>query len=314
MLKNKIRNFLHEDYWGVGLIEDSIQNVALKKNKKKITWLNLAKKNEFAADPFIYQKKGDYNIVYIFYELFSFHKMKGSLAYAKYDIKKKEILENKIIIDEKFHLSYPFILEVDDKLYIIPECSESKNIYIYECKDFPLIWEKQTLIKGFSGIDNTILKHNNKWWLFTTNKDEGQHSHLYIFYSDDLTGEWYPHKKNPVKIDISSSRSAGEFISFEGKLFRPSMDNSNSYGQRIKINLIKDLSEEKFNEITIREISPIKNSKYPHKLHTINGNNSVAIIDSAKLISLFKNYLVFKTKINRIKIKIKNVIKYSKLQ
>tara|TARA_Y200000002_G_scaffold343605_1_gene316207 strand:- start:8231 stop:9166 length:936 start_codon:yes stop_codon:yes gene_type:complete len=311
MLKNKIRDFLNEDYWSVGLIEDSIYNVALKKNEKKIIWLNLAKKNEFAADPFIYQKKNDDNILYIFYELFSFEKLKGSLAYAKYDIKNKEILENKIIIDEKFHLSYPFILENKNKLYIVPECSESNNIYIYECKNFPLVWEKKILIRGFSGIDNSILKHNDKWWLFSTNKEEGQHSHLHIFYADKLMGEWKNHKKNPVKIDISSTRSAGKFISFEGKLFRPSMDNSKSYGEKIKINLIKNLTEEKFNEITIREISPKKKSKYPNKLHTINGNDLITIIDSAKLIPLYKNYIIFKSKINRIRIKIKNVFKYS---
>ena len=74
--------------------------------------------------------------------------------------------------------------------------------------------------------------------LFCTNLDEGYHSHLYIFYADELLGPWRPHSKNPVKIDVRSAGPAGPFFWYEGALYRPTQDCSRLYGGCINITRI----------------------------------------------------------------------------
>jgi hypothetical protein len=73
----------------------------------------------------------------------------------------------KTIIENDYHMSYPFIIEEDGKLYLIPETAANNSVDIYECIEFPYNWRfKQTLMKGIQALDSTILKHDNKYWLF----------------------------------------------------------------------------------------------------------------------------------------------------
>ncbi len=304
-IKKKIKNLINEDYWAVGIILSSINSIKEDKiDKKEVIWVDLTDKNEFAADPFIVVAKYTPNLIHIFYEIFSFQDLKGRIGHVLYDLDNLSVIKKQTIIEESFHLSFPNVFEIGGKYYMIPESSESGNIWLYEAVIFPTKWKKEKLISGFSGIDNTVIKIEDKWWLFSTDKKSGQHSHLYIFYSYDIKGPWAPHKKNPVKIDISSSRSAGKIFISENKILRPTMDNTEGYGHRIKLNLITELSDKEFQEETIYDINPIVGSEYPEKIHTINEAGGVTVIDGAKLISAFKSWIVFKCKLKRLKNKL----------
>ena len=71
------------------------------------------------------------------------------------------------ILEKDYHMSYPFLFEHKNELYMIPETSKNKTIDLYKCVDFPEKWEfKLTLIKDIEAVDSTILFHNNLFWLF----------------------------------------------------------------------------------------------------------------------------------------------------
>ena len=303
-LSEKIKSILHEDMWNIGIIESPIENT-LDGNfsgfNKASSWIQLSKENEFAADPFIEVDNKDPNVIHIFFELFSFKSMRGTIAYAKYHKLSKTVLENKVIIEEKFHLSYPYLFKDKNKYYIIPESSEANKILLYECLEFPYKWKKSTLIDDFPGIDNSIIKFRDTYWLFSNNKNEGQHTSLNIFHSKKLKGNWLSHKQNPVIKDIGSSRCAGRIIESNNTFFRPSMNNTYSYGKEIVMNKILTLNENEYKEEEVTRIKPIKESRFPDKLHTIGGNAGITVIDSARQISLFQSVLVLKTKLRRLK-------------
>lgn len=47
----------------------------------------------------------------------------------------------KVIIDEKYHLSFPNIFEYGGKMYIMPEMSEDYSLKLYEAVSFPDEWK-----------------------------------------------------------------------------------------------------------------------------------------------------------------------------
>ena len=70
------------------------------------------KKNIFYADPFHIAHN---DIDYIFYEKFDYKINKGILACSK--IKDNKLLDEKVILEKEYHLSYPFIFKYKDLFF-----------------------------------------------------------------------------------------------------------------------------------------------------------------------------------------------------
>jgi len=83
-------------------------------------------------------------------------------------------------------------------------------------------------------------------------------SELYIYKVDSLKlNEIIPHKKNPVIIDSRVARNGGAIFERDGKLYRPSQNNSNgTYGFGLNINEIIELNLHEYKENTLVSIAP----------------------------------------------------------
>ena len=53
------------------------------------------------------------------------------------------------VIEEKFHLSYPFIFRFKNKYYLIPDSSSNFDIRIYLSNQFPFKWRLYKILKIF---------------------------------------------------------------------------------------------------------------------------------------------------------------------
>jgi hypothetical protein len=237
-------------------------------------------KDRFWADPFVYEKNDNY---YIFIEELIYKENRGKISVMEID-EKGNYTTPKTIIEKDYHLSYPFLFEDDNSLFMIPETSENRTIELYKCIDFPLKWELyKVLMNDLSAVDSTILKHNNKYWLFCNIKEnEGASSldELFLFYSDSLlNGEWTSHPCNPIVSDVSQSRPAGNIFNENDKLYRPSQDSAKGYGYGMKINEIIELNETSYKEVTIQSIQP-NWAKDLISTHTINNTGKLTVIDA----------------------------------
>ena len=233
-------------------------------------------KDGFLADPFVYQRDEK---TFIFAEHYSTERQKGHISCV-------EISENitpsiKPVVVEKFHMSFPFIFDYEGNTYMCPETSESKDIRLYRCTNFPLQWKFEgTLMSNVSAADSMIFYHKNKWWLFTNIDSAGVGGHdteLFIFYADSpLTNKWNSHPLNPIYTDSRFARNGG-FFRDNGSIFRVSqIKGFDKYANGIRINKVVELSEQLFQEVYVREI---RNSPGPvnsdiHHLHS-NGSNTV---------------------------------------
>jgi hypothetical protein len=237
-------------------------------------------KDRFWADPFVYEKNDNY---YIFIEELIYKENRGKISVMEID-EKGNYTTPKTIIEKDYHLSYPFLFEDDNSLFMIPETSENRTIELYKCIDFPLKWELyKVLMNDLSAVDSTILKHNNKYWLFCNIKENEGASSLdehFIFYSDRLLkGELTSHPCNPIVSDVSQSRPAGNIFNENDKLYRPSQDSAKGYGYGMKINEIIELNETSYKEVTIQSIQP-NWAKDLISTHTINNTGKLTVIDA----------------------------------
>ena len=263
-------------YWKTGIIENSISDITNNKSLlKQVQWINIKNKRDFIADPFGFTAA---NREYIIYEKFNWEKNKGHIEVI-------ERLTQKVVFKLKadFHFSYPFVFEDGNEIYIIPETHQTNSIDLYQWNDNKQEMQLvKTIIDNFPGVDNSILKHNNKYWLFcTTSKHKMADHQLNLFYADELTGEWTPHPLNPIVTSINSARPAGSFIKIDGKIIRPSQNSGNTYGGKIVLNEITELTETTYSEKKVEVIAPedFKNKNIVG-VHTISSMGNSTLIDA----------------------------------
>lgn len=303
LIRNKIKKLVTQlfcyEYWNVGLVNQSIENL-LNETQPAIKWL-VEKKDLYYADPFGYEENGR---LHILMEELDHKVVNGYIS--KLDVNlggDKEVIIDSSIIRLPSHMSYPYILHHEEDVFCIPETSEENEVAVYQLNKTTKKWIKaRTILEGFPAVDATIIKHEDKWWMFCTrggSESQTHNSELHLFYAEHLFGEWKAHKQNPVKIDIRSSRPAGTPFYREGALYRPAQDCSETYGGRIVLNKIKTLTTSQFIEEPASRVQPEKNSLYPDGVHTLSSINSQwTLIDGKRfdysIFHLFKKLHKFK--------------------
>lgn len=214
-------------------------------------------KNRYLADPFIINYN---NKSVVFVEDYDFNFNKGKIS--AYEVTSKEYKELGVAIEEKFHLSYPFLFESKDNLYMVPETHETKDIRLYKCIEFPLKWElHKILMQNVNAVDTNIFKYNNKYWIFTNldSSNLGDYSsELHIFFADNFDSTtWKPHLLNPVIFDSKKARNGGMIYSDKNQLYRVFQKQAfDMYGESLGVTKIKTLTEDKYEEEVLINVSP----------------------------------------------------------
>ena len=235
--------------------------------------------DRFWADPFVVFKNNKY---FIFFEELIFKNDFAVISYIELQ-PNGEFSQPKVILKKDYHLSYPFIFEEKNEMYMIPETMGNNSIELYKCVNFPEKWSLQkVLINNIQAVDSTILKYDDKFWIFTNvkaNEFVSVNEDLYLFYSNSLNDDWIPHPQNPIISDIRFSRPAGKIFKENGKIYRPSQNGSNIYGYGIQINEIIVLNESEYKEVNVESIKPLWSNNLIGT-HTINHDNNLTVIDA----------------------------------
>lgn len=292
MIKRRIGFHLDEllkiEDWNTGIIRMTQEDIIdAECGKMKAEWMHKAKKSRFAADPFLFQFN---NTKHIAFEDYDYKQHKGKISSIPLGDINKKSPETRTLIEEDFHLAYPYVFEHDNKLYCIPESFENSQIRLYEFIPDKFRFEfRKALISGIKAIDTTLFRHGGYWWLFFTEKHLPS-VHLYAYYSKEIFGDYQPHKLNPVKTDIRSARPAGKPFIIDNKLYRPAQDCAKTYGDKLVINRVDQLSPVSFKETVVKSFDPIKNSKFNKALHTLNTLDDITIIDGKRFTFLWENF------------------------
>ena len=284
-IANQFQSLFRVQQWSVGIIDAPIEEVAglagatiPESLVRTARWLP-EPKGRFLADPFAISNGDGLTILA---EDFDWSADVGLIAAI--DVSDGGTIgPPRPAIQLPSHLSYPYLLQVGDDLYCIPESSETGEVVLYRASEDRQSWTREaTLVEGASIIDPTILQYDGRWWLFGTRADAGDNFKLFGWHADELTGLWRPHSANPLKTDIRSSRPAGPPFVHDGALYRPAQDCSTGYGAAVVVNKVLTLTPDAFEEEIVSRIAPDPGGRYPTGLHTMCAAAGRTIIDGSR--------------------------------
>ena len=244
-------------------------------------------RDRFWADPHVVAHNGRF---FIFFEELLFETNRGHISVL--EISKEGLVGEPVpVLERDYHLSYPFVFELDGAHYMIPESMENGTIEVYESVDFPHKWRfKMNLMTGVAAVDATVHFRDGLWWLFVGMRQQegaGACEELFVFSSAELFSEsWEPHPLNPVVSDVRSARPAGALFERDGKLFRPSQDCSGTYGAALILNEITVLSQVAYAETKVARLSPDW-SERTTATHTFSAVPGLVVVDANAMRAKF---------------------------
>lgn len=237
--------------------------------------------NRFFADPVPISWQGR---TFVFFEDLDHRTNKGTISAIEFD-GAGPVGEVIPVLEEPWHLSYPFLIEHEGDLWMIPESSAHSDVPLYKCVRFPDKWERHsTLLSGFELADATITQHNGLSYMFGAWRDgtAGYSDVLAIFHAENLFGPWLPHASNPIMMDRTTTRPAGNFVTIDGKLWRPVQDCAHGYGAALGLAEIVELTPTTYQQIVRHTIQP--GPLWPgRKLHTLNRCGRLEVIDGSRI-------------------------------
>ena len=282
----------------IGIIEKPIQALLHEDiASNEIRWMPRPKTGEYLADPFAYWNDG---ALQVYYEQYGYDNRKGRIVKREFRNGKWDH-NSQTILEDQYHISYPYLIEYQGAIYCIPETAENDQVDLYQYdENSKKLQYVDTLLKNTGALDPTIFQHNGYWWLFCTLKDN-TNSALHVYYSENISGPYSAHHNNPVKEDIKSCRSAGTPFYSDGSLYRPAQDCSQTYGKKITINKINKLTPDEFEETVEKTIEPISGSEFNLGIHTLSAAGDYTLIDAKRTAFVWDNFTFqLSRKINKL--------------
>jgi hypothetical protein len=270
----KLNDHFYNEQWAIGYavksgIESSLYRYKTLDPPKGYTW----------ADPFPIEVN---NNVYIFAEQKK-GVQNGEIICFKYENYSNLFKNLGVVLNQPFHLSYPFVFQYDTGIYMVPESGSINKVILYESKEFPFKWvQKKVLLDNVTAFDATLHLHEGIWYMFATVKSNpgiSANEQLNIYYTNDLIhGEWKSHKMNPVKHDVRGARPAGRIFIYNNRLFRPGQIASFKYGYGVQFYEIITLNPDAYEEVKVTDMEPLWNTNLL-ATHTFNYIPGLSVID-----------------------------------
>jgi len=237
----------------------------------------------FWADPFAWRRDGRH---YVFFEECPFATRKGRISVLELDAEARPVGPAVPVIEEPYHLSYPFLFEFEGELYMVPEKKAVRRVDVYRCVEFPhRCVPVKTLIAGMRIVDATLFEWQGRWWMFCAVKLKWKglryDETLFAFHADSpLSSDWTPHPANPLLRDFSRGRPGGRIQrDGEGRLLRPSQDCVRHYGDGLNINEISLLTPTEYQERRIWHSSGEAAGGW-HGMHHMDWHEGLMVMDA----------------------------------
>jgi hypothetical protein len=235
-------------------------------------------RDRFWADPFPIEHAGRY---FIFFEELLFATGKGHISVVEVS-RAGECSPSKKVLERDYHLSYPFLLELQGELFMVPESLQNRTVDLYRCIQFPDQWKLERRLLGDTMCADATFHHQDgRWWMFVNVGIEGAevYDELHLYCAERFEGPWRAHKSNPVKCDVRGARPAGRLFFRDGKLYRPAQICAPLYGSGLAIHEVLELSRQAYIEREDRRILPVPQERLLG-LHTLNRAGDLRVVDA----------------------------------
>jgi hypothetical protein len=199
----------------------------------------------FVADPFMLNVNGTWHM---FFEILSLLDHKGKIGFATSSDGLSWAYQS-LVIDEPFHLSYPYVFEWQGEYYMVPESWEANGVRLYRAEHFPDRWTfVGNLIEGFF-LDVSLFRHQNRWWFFAETNPEHSFDTLRLYWADELMGPWQEHPASPIiEGDPQRARPAGRVRVEKDRIIRLAQGCRPDYGMNVRAFEVMELTPTTYRE------------------------------------------------------------------
>ena len=167
-----------------------------------------------------------------------------------------------LALKQDCHLSYPFVFEEGDAVYMVPETAGPPNGRALARGALPGRMDARPSAAerclGHGCHPGAPRREGCGCSSPSPSTAIGRSTSSSSSPPTPSSGEWEPHPMNPVVSDVRRARPAGRVFSQDGHLIRPAQDCSRSYGGRLVFNRVEALSP-----IEYRERPSAPSSRHP---------------------------------------------------
>lgn len=248
----------------------------MKENSKsiidfKVKWLKHHYKDRWFADPFILDVSA--SRIRILVEEYFYATEKGRISMLTIDKNKFSLLENKVILEKKTHLSFPIIKRRGNEIYVYPENSEAGTLSLYQLNNtFDKCDFKKTLVDA--PLTDAVIYGD---YIISTAQPIPSDTKIDIYKYDPFKNNY--DKINSVVFNEKIARNGGDFFFYDETLFRPAQECNDYYGHCIVLQELTSMNDEWFFKEYGRVYSP--HPIFNKGLHTFNVYNKgeLCVID-----------------------------------
>lgn len=283
-----IKDLLVEEFWSIAYRKADDNDYAFI-NKNKV--FSAVKVNEryWYADPFLFEHKEK---LYMFVEAFDNIDEKGKIACMVFN--GKTFSEPEIVLEEAFHLSYPYVYEENGEIFMMPETSADGCIQIYKAVSFPYKWEKhKVLVRIENAVDTVKLENKLITSVVTDSNEKRVDVDVY-----DTDGNLL---QKQLQKNSQQARGAGKIFSVGDDLIRPTQDSTGGiYGLGIRffklLNNYGKLEEKELYSLTTKEFS-VAGYRSVFGVHTYARACGIEVLDfKSYRLNLKRNFWILKRK------------------
>jgi len=217
------------------------------------------------ADPFILHHSG---MTHLFFEVFDKTHNRGVIGHAE----SADLFNwnyTGVVLEERFHLSYPFVFTWKNETYMVPESKAARDVRLYRAVSFPHVWRLEKILLRGRYVDSTLFEKDGTWWMFTAWRGYN----LRLFHSESPLDPWKRHRLPFVHLlNKKLSRPGGRVIQDGDALIRFTQDNSLRYGHQIRACTIISLSQNDYCERELTKeplLTPGRSEWCAHRIHHI---------------------------------------------
>lgn len=203
----------------------------------------------FVADPFMVKKDSTW---YMFFEVLNAKTYQGDIGLAT-SVDGFKWTYQQIVLDEPYHLSYPYVFEWNNKYFMIPESYKSNHTSLYKAVNFPYKWSFVATLLNGEYVDPCIFNFNNRWWIHVCDRN-GKHDTLRLYHAEEMIGPWREHEKSPIiEGDPNVARPGGRVLILNDRIFRFTQGCKPTYGNQVRADEIVSLTTTTYKEREVPE-------------------------------------------------------------
>lgn len=256
-------------------IKYSAWNILYKKKNQE--WCRLkGTKRYWYADPFLKEWNGK---KYLFMEAYDLVWSIGRIAVSEWN--GKNFSKPRVIIKNPYHMSYPFVFEYRNELYMLPETGQNRTLELYKADNqSPYAWKKiKILSNDIMYADATIVLKNDIYYIIAYEEGNNEwKTHVFILDMDQLK----INRIETVVMNENTGRSAGRTFKLNEDILRPVQLNTKRYGGGIIIEKINNLAPFSTSKIKTIEIDDLNINNIEGDIlgvHTLALDDELYIVD-----------------------------------